>query len=305
MFNHLEEECDWRTTGSCSLRPAENATPIRGRCWRPRSSNSAWKMGCRSGAISAALTARAARAHAVSQQYGPPDLSTAFRAGAGMDAAAAVICIFARTRRRSAAPSASHTRCRRSATGSRSRRRTCRRCGCTCAGRRRRWCSMAGDSTTSNTRWSASAVTTIAGTLWSPGYFRADLPAHAPVTLGASTESWEAFLAVEPTGAWDAELERRQRLVDQADPRARSGFGAELVLAADQFIITPTTPRRRRRPRPRRGRRNPHGDRRLSLVHRLGPRHDDQPRRADARHRPARSRPATSCAPSPTTFATA
>jgi glycogen debranching enzyme len=31
------------------------------------------------------------------------------------------------------------------------------------------------------------------------------------------------------------------------------------------------------------GRRGAHGDRRLSLVHRLGPRHDDQPRRADAR----------------------
>jgi predicted glycogen debranching enzyme len=79
------------------------------------------------------------------------------------------------------------------------------------------------------------------GTLWSPGYFHADLTAHTPITLGASTESWEAFLAIEPAGAWDAELERRQRLVAQADPRARSGFGAELVIAADQFIITPTT----------------------------------------------------------------
>jgi predicted glycogen debranching enzyme len=79
------------------------------------------------------------------------------------------------------------------------------------------------------------------GTLWSPGYFRADVTAHAPVTLGASTEPWEAFAAIDPDGAWDAELERRQRLVAQADPRAHSGFGAELVIAADQFIITPTT----------------------------------------------------------------
>ncbi|HEV2970324.1 MAG TPA: amylo-alpha-1,6-glucosidase [Pirellulales bacterium] len=79
------------------------------------------------------------------------------------------------------------------------------------------------------------------GTLWSPGYFRADVTAHTPVTLGASTEPWEAFAAIDPDGAWNAELERRQRLVAQADPRARSGFGAELVIAADQFIITPTT----------------------------------------------------------------
>ena len=78
-------------------------------------------------------------------------------------------------------------------------------------------------------------------TLWSPGYFRADLTPHTTVTLGASTEPWEAFLAIDPDGAWNAELERRQRLVAQADPRARSGFGAELVIAADQFIITPTT----------------------------------------------------------------
>jgi len=50
-----------------------------------------------------------------------------------------------------------------------------------------------------------------------------------------------SLLAIEPDGAWNAELERRQRLVAQADPRARSGFGAELVIAADQFIISPTT----------------------------------------------------------------
>src|SRR5205085_109065 len=41
--------------------------------------------------------------------------------------------------------------------------------------------------------------------------------------------------------AYEAELFRRQRLVDQADPKARCGTAAELVLAADQFIITPTS----------------------------------------------------------------
>ena len=47
-------------------------------------------------------------------------------------------------------------------------------------------------------------------------------------------------------------------------------------------------PRRGRRARPRRRRRGPHRHRRLPLVHRLGPRHDDQPGRADPGHRPAR-----------------
>ena len=46
--------------------------------------------------------------------------------------------------------------------------------------------------------------------------------------------------------------------------------------------------RRRGRALHARRRRGPHGHRRLPLVHRLGPRHDDQPRRADAAHRPLR-----------------
>src|SRR5581483_11574963 len=39
--------------------------------------------------------------------------------------------------------------------------------------------------------------------------------------------------------AYQAERERRARLLSSADRRARSGAAAELVLAADQFIITP------------------------------------------------------------------
>jgi predicted glycogen debranching enzyme len=78
------------------------------------------------------------------------------------------------------------------------------------------------------------------GTLWSPGYFRANLPIDEPVTMVASTEPWEIVAAFEPAKALEAELQRRQHLLDQADPRAKDDFGAELVLAADQFIITPT-----------------------------------------------------------------
>jgi len=47
------------------------------------------------------------------------------------------------------------------------------------------------------------------------------------------------MMVLSPTDAWQAELDRRRRLIAQADPFARSGVGAELVLAADQFIITP------------------------------------------------------------------
>jgi predicted glycogen debranching enzyme len=77
------------------------------------------------------------------------------------------------------------------------------------------------------------------GDLWSPGFFAADLTPGEETGLVASTESWETLRALAPREALAAELERRERLVAQADPRAHEGRPAELVLAADQFVITP------------------------------------------------------------------
>jgi predicted glycogen debranching enzyme len=77
------------------------------------------------------------------------------------------------------------------------------------------------------------------GTLWSPGYFRADLTLSHDITLVASTESWETITCLTPADALNAECERRHRLLGVADPRVQTGPGRELVLAADQFIITP------------------------------------------------------------------
>lgn len=77
------------------------------------------------------------------------------------------------------------------------------------------------------------------GSLWSPGCFRVTLRPNRDVCLSATTESWERFVALAPSDAFSAELERRRRLVAAAHPEARTGFGAELVLAADQFIISP------------------------------------------------------------------
>ncbi len=78
-----------------------------------------------------------------------------------------------------------------------------------------------------------------AGDLWCPGYFRADLRPDSAVTLIASTELWETIEALSPEAAREAERERRRRLVLAAAPVAQHGTPAELVLAADQFIITP------------------------------------------------------------------
>jgi predicted glycogen debranching enzyme len=78
-----------------------------------------------------------------------------------------------------------------------------------------------------------------AGDLWSPGYFRVWLRPEAGATLVASTEPWEAIQALSPDGALAAERQRRERLLLAAPEVAREGTAAELVLAADQFIIEP------------------------------------------------------------------
>ncbi len=77
------------------------------------------------------------------------------------------------------------------------------------------------------------------GDLWSPGYFSLTLKARERAALVASTETFETMCVLDPQQALEAERRRRQRLLAQALPDARAGVAAELVLAADQFIITP------------------------------------------------------------------
>ncbi|HJQ71740.1 MAG TPA: amylo-alpha-1,6-glucosidase [Blastocatellia bacterium] len=78
------------------------------------------------------------------------------------------------------------------------------------------------------------------GGLWSPGYFHLTLSKERDATLVASTESWETIKALEPGYALEAEMGRRDQLLATAPAEAQSGLAAELVLAADQFITTPS-----------------------------------------------------------------
>jgi predicted glycogen debranching enzyme len=78
------------------------------------------------------------------------------------------------------------------------------------------------------------------GSLWSPGYFRFDLSREAPAALVASTEPWDVIHAMDPAAAVRAERERRLRRLIASHETSRDGMAAELVLAADQFIIQPT-----------------------------------------------------------------
>lgn len=78
------------------------------------------------------------------------------------------------------------------------------------------------------------------GDLWSPGEFQVELAAGRPVVLVASTEPWAVAAALPARVALLAERERRRRLLERAPACARSGPAAELVLAADAFVVAPT-----------------------------------------------------------------
>jgi predicted glycogen debranching enzyme len=77
------------------------------------------------------------------------------------------------------------------------------------------------------------------GRLWSPGFFHATLHPRRNTTLIASTEWWSTMLALTPEEAVGFYHDRHRRLLGLAEPAAQVSPAADLVLAADQFIITP------------------------------------------------------------------
>ncbi len=77
------------------------------------------------------------------------------------------------------------------------------------------------------------------GNLWSPGCFSASLTEGRSASLVISTEHWSHINALTPDDAFGSETERRRRLLRSAPEDARSGLAGELVLAADQFLISP------------------------------------------------------------------
>jgi predicted glycogen debranching enzyme len=77
------------------------------------------------------------------------------------------------------------------------------------------------------------------GDLWTPGHFSAELTPGEDATIVASTESWDVMSALSPKEAWDAEHDRRRRLLLEAHPGTRDETCDELIWAADRFVITP------------------------------------------------------------------
>jgi predicted glycogen debranching enzyme len=79
------------------------------------------------------------------------------------------------------------------------------------------------------------------GDQWSPGLFHCTLTPDEPAVLVASVESWDTMRAMPFNEAMRAERRRRSRLL-RAGRRSLSredGCNADLVLAADQFVIKP------------------------------------------------------------------
>lgn len=73
----------------------------------------------------------------------------------------------------------------------------------------------------------------------SPGVFKVDLAPGDVMTFVASMEHAESAVQPDPARAAAAETERRNALLQRAGLSGETGLAAELVLAADQFIVTP------------------------------------------------------------------
>ncbi len=76
--------------------------------------------------------------------------------------------------------------------------------------------------------------------LCSPGYFTTELSVGTPVGLVASVEHWET-LDFDAVRIFEAERRRVEKVLTLAPETVHTGLAAQLVLAADQFIILPGT----------------------------------------------------------------
>lgn len=77
------------------------------------------------------------------------------------------------------------------------------------------------------------------GSMTSPGYYLMPLKRREKATFIASTEPWLSIYALRPEEAYRTEAMRRSRLLKNAGEDQASSPFSRLVLAADQFIITP------------------------------------------------------------------
>src|ERR1043166_6033380 len=79
------------------------------------------------------------------------------------------------------------------------------------------------------------------GALWSPGVMKFELTPGGDAGFIASVASWDVVRALTFDDVWDAENDRRLRLLAIAGKNANDDESQQLVLASDQFLIHPHT----------------------------------------------------------------
>jgi predicted glycogen debranching enzyme len=77
------------------------------------------------------------------------------------------------------------------------------------------------------------------GPLWSPGVIEAEMRIDEDCGVIASVERWDVINALDFSVARQAEIARRQKLLTISGIKPEREFPAQLVLAADQFLIQP------------------------------------------------------------------
>ena len=77
------------------------------------------------------------------------------------------------------------------------------------------------------------------GALWSPGCFVIELAPGGNAALLATTAEDDSLSAMTVSESFELELERKRRMIAAANEPARDNVGAQLVMAADQFVIRP------------------------------------------------------------------
>jgi predicted glycogen debranching enzyme len=88
-------------------------------------------------------------------------------------------------------------------------------------------------------RWERRVGYDSRGPLWMLADFQADLHPGGQVCLTPSTEDWATTDRLHPIQWHGEELDRRRRLLARVPRHTRNSATAELVLAADQFVIKP------------------------------------------------------------------
>lgn len=79
------------------------------------------------------------------------------------------------------------------------------------------------------------------GSLTSPGYFMVPFSQNKKTAFYISTESWMTIHTLKTNEARQIEKFRKRNLLKVADSAGKSSTTAKLVIAADQFLITPIT----------------------------------------------------------------